>query len=329
MAKDYTHLTAEERCQIYGLLQSGLSKTTIAKELGRHRTTIKREIERNACPDGYHFAGAQSKSAGRRQGASARPWKMNADLIARIEEKLALQWSSVQIAGRLAKEHGIKISPERIYQHIRADRKAGGALYKNLRHGGKRYKRRVGRTAGAWLIPNRVDIDHRPAVVDEKSRIGDWELDTVIGARQEGVIASMVERVSKYVMFAKTPGKTARDVGAALKKRLMPHKDKVLTLTADNGGEFAGHRNVAMNLEAAFFFAKPYHSWERGLNEHTNGLLRQYLPKGMSLANVTHEELDKIERLLNNRPRKALGFNTPQEIFSGARPHPPPRALHC
>ncbi len=326
--KPYTHLTAEERCQIYGLVQSGMSKPAIARELGHDASTIRREIARNGGSD-YHFEIAQKKAAARRHAASARPLHVTKQTLDRVEEGLALQWSPVQISGRLRKTDGIRISHERIYQHIRADRQAGGGLYKHLRHGGRKYNRRVSKDAGRGLIPGRVDIEQRPGIVDEKARIGDWELDTIIGADHKGVIVSAVERVTKYTVLAKVPGKTAQAVTAALKKRLTAFKDRVLTLTADNGKEFAGHRNVAMNLEAAFFFAKPYHSWQRGLNEHTNGLVRQYLPKNMPLDKLTDEALDKIETLINNRPRKVLDFNTPQERFHGTlRSKSPPRALH-
>ena len=168
--------------------------------------------------------------------------------------------------------------------------------------------------AGA-IFPNCVDIEKRPAIVEEKSRLGDWELDTIIGTGQSGAIVSMVDRASKLTKLLKVKDKTAKGVELALIKRLGPIKEFVLTLTSDNGKEFSTHENVSAALEADFYFAKPYHSWERGLNEHTNGLVRQYFPKSKRFDEISEEELLKVEILLNNRPRKVLGFSTPIEVF--------------
>lgn len=161
-----------------------------------------------------------------------------------------------------------------------------------------------------------MDIDERPAIVEEKTRLGDWELDTIIGTGQSGAIVSMVDRASKLTMLVKTLGKTAQEVTDALLYRLTPIKEFVHTLTADNGKEFSKHRNVSEALDTGFYFAKPYHSWERGLNEHTNGLVRQYFPKSKRFDEVSANELMEVEILLNNRPRKVLNFSTPIEVFS-------------
>jgi IS30 family transposase len=330
MPTGYTHLTRDERCQIYALKRSGMSKPEIARSLGRDPRTIGREIMRNSGERGYRIKQAQEKSEVRRHKAVAVPRKMTTAVIAVIEEKLTKsQWSPGQISGWLAKEKGETISHERIYLHVWADKKKGGRLHTHLRHNAKKYNKRSSGTAGRGCIPNRIDIDQRPEIVNEKSRIGDWELDTIIGAEHSFVIVSAVDRASKYTVLSNVPNKSAEAVGQALKERLGVFKEKVLTLTADNGKEFAGHVDVARDLDADFFFAKPYHSWERGLNEHTNGLVRQYIPKKSS-APPSATELDRIESLLNNRPRKILGFKTPREVFSAALVHPPPnRALHC
>ncbi|MDF2578416.1 MAG: integrase [Chlamydiales bacterium] len=191
----------------------------------------------------------------------------------------------------------------------------GGLLYKNLRHSAKKYNKRSKAAAGRGCIPNRVDIEKRPAIVDEKKRLGDWELDTIIGKEHKGAIVSIVDRASKLTKLVKVEQKTAEEVEKAILKRLEAIKDLVFTLTADNGKEFASHQSIAKALDAEFYFAKSYHSWQRGLNEHTNGLVRQYLPKSVSFTKVTEDDLDRLEELLNNRPRKVLGFMTPIEVF--------------
>ena len=254
---------------------------------------------------------------------------MTPEVIAGIETRLVQeQWSPQQISGWMRRQAGSGqacISHERIYQHVWQDKRAGGGLWRQLRHNGKKYNKRKGLTAGRGCIPNRIDISLRPAIVEEKARIGDWEIDTVIGAGHKGVLVTAVDRMSKYVVVEAVANKTAEVVTAALLRRLTAMSAKVLTITADNGREFAGHQEIAEALNADFYFARPYHSWQRGLNEHTNGLLRQYFPKGQRLDGVTKAEVDRAAHLLNSRPRKILGYKTPQEVFST----PPPGALHC
>ena len=184
-----------------------------------------------------------------------------------------------------------------------------------MRHSGKKYNRRSKGTSGRGCIPGRIDIKERPKIVEEKTRLGDWELDTIIGAEHQGAIVSMVDRATKLTKLAKVPQKKADEVRNALVKRLSPIRKFVHTLTADNGREFAYHQSVSRALQADFFFATPYHSWERGLNEHTNGLIRQYFPKGTNFNHISEEEIEQVERLLNNRPRKVLNFETPMEAF--------------
>jgi len=222
------------------------------------------------------------------------------------------------IGGVLKQKKGYTkcVSHETVYKYIWANKQAGGSLYKELRHNGKKYNKRSKGAAGRGCIPGRIDIDERPDIVEEKVRLGDWELDTIIGAGQSGAIVSMVDRTSKLTKLAKVSQKTAEEVKEALVENLRPFQDFVLTLTADNGKEFAYHKEVSHCLETSFYFAKPYHSWERGLNEHTNGLVRQYLPKGKRFDDVSSQSLMEIEILLNNRPRKVLNFATPLEVFS-------------
>ncbi len=187
---------------------------------------------------------------------------------------------------------------------------------------GRKPNWRGGRHAGRGRIPGRVDISERPAIVEQKLRIGDWEVDTIVGAGQSGAVVSAVDRASKMTRLVRLDRKTAEDVGAALRRRLEADRHLVHTITADNGKEFAGHSSLSKALDAKFYFARPYHSWERGLNEHTNGLVRQYLPKGTDFRSVTDAEVQAVEDLLNARPRKALGFRTPEEVFRDAQAPP-------
>ena len=236
-------------------------------------------------------------------------------MILLIEKKLRMDWSPEQIAGWLKKEGNEHVSYETIYKHIWADKKKRGILYKHLRHSGKKYNKRSKGTAGRGCIPNRIDIKERPQIVEEKVRVGDWELDTIIGAQHQGAIVSMVDRATKLTKLVKVLRKTTEEVNAALLEKLQPIQKFVLTLTADNGKEFSGHQDISKALEASFFFATPYHSWERGLNEHTNGLVRQYFPKGTNFDDISKEDVEKVENLLNNRPRKSLLFETPFDAF--------------
>ncbi len=307
----YQQLTYSERCQISALKERGDCPAQIAKQLKRHRSTISREIKRNANADKYHSTQAENKAQQRR---FRNPIKITLQLALSIAEKLKLQWSPEQISGRLKKE-GISISHESIYKHIWQDKKCGGFLYKQLRHSGKKYNHRSKGSAGRGCIPNRIDIDQRPSIAESKMRVGDWELDTIIGADHDGVIISMVDRHSKLTRLIKAKDKTAASVRDGIIEALGPIRAFVHTLTSDNGKEFASHNEVALDLNADFFFAKPYHSWERGLNEHTNGLVRQYLPKGTRFSACSQAQLDAIQTLLNERPRKVLNFHTPQEVF--------------
>ncbi len=319
MRKGHHHLTYDKRCQIYALLKSGCTKAEVARQIGVHRSTITNEINRNTGGKGYRYKQAQEKASARRTAASSAPRKMTPSLIREIEEKLTQeQWSPEQISGWLKKEGRRFVSPERIYQHIWKDKRNGGSLWRCLRHNGKKYNKRKGKNSGRGLIPGRVDISERPAIAAEKSRIGDWEGDTVIGRGQTAAILTHVDRKSKYTKLAILPDKSSASVQSACDASLLPIAHKIETITYDNGKEFAGHAKIATTLEAQIYFAKPYHSWERGLNEHTNGLLRQYFPKGSDFSTLTPAEVQRVEDKLNSRPRKALGYKTPSEVFFAA-----------
>jgi IS30 family transposase len=207
------------------------------------------------------------------------------------------------------------ISHERIYQFILADKENGGNLYKHLRHQHKKYRKRYGSPQRQGPIKNRVMIDARPEIVNEKKRLGDWEIDTIIGKQHKQAIVTLVERVSKKTLIGQVGNKKADFVKAQVIRLLNPVKPYVLSITADNGGEFSQHEQIAATLETHIYFAHPYHSWERGLNENTNGLIRQYIPKGKDFDELTDSDIIGIQEKLNNRPRKSLGYASPNEVF--------------
>lgn len=325
----YKHLTTDSRCQIYALQSTGLQQKDIAKHLGVSASTVSRELKRNAGQRGYRYKQADIKAVDRRHQASARPKKMHLPLIKVIEEKLVEKWSPEQISGVLL-SNGMMISHESIYRHIWANKKAGGSLHSHLRRRGKRYNKRSAKTAGRGCIPNRTDIQKRPKIVESKSRMGDWEGDTIIGAKQQGVILSLVDRKTKFTLLAKMEGKYASQVPSLVKKCFarLPKKMKGHTITFDNGKEFSQHEKITKKTGLHCYFATPYHSWERGLNEHTNGLVRQYCPKKMNLTDYSAEYIQHVENQLNNRPRKVLGYRTPKEVILGIK-QPQRIALQC
>jgi IS30 family transposase len=243
---------------------------------------------------------------------------MTPNMVTLIESKLRIEWSPAQISGWLLLEHNELISHESIYLHIWSDKKSGGDLYSFLRHQGKKYNKRRHGKSTRGQIKDRVSIDDRPAVVERRSRIGDWEIDTVIGKGHSGALVTIVERVMKFTVSARVNSKSAEDVTAATIALLEPYKELVHTITADNGKEFAYHQEISEALSADVYFAHPYSSWERGLNENTNGLLRQYFPKCTDFKKVTQQEVNKAVDRLNSRPRELLGFETPDQLMRAA-----------
>jgi IS30 family transposase len=312
MTKQYQQLTYELRCQIYGYKKIGMSQRAIAELVEVNQSTISRELSRNRGERGYRVKQAQRKCTERR-AAACKPTKMTPAMVSLIESKLRVEWSPEQISGWLKTEHGKFISHESIYLHIWDDNQSGGDLYQHLRRQGKKYdKRRHGKSTRGH-IKNRVGIEDRPAIVESRERLGDWEIDTVIGKNHQGALVTIVERCTQRLLCAHVPNKTADAVTKATIALLRPYKDFVHTITADNGKEFSGHEKIAKSLEAEVYFAHPYSSWERALNENTNGLLRQYFPKGTSFKQIGPSEVRKAVRRLNTRPRKTLEFKTPNQ----------------
>ena len=311
---NYKQLTYEQRCQIEALNKSGMTQQEIADMLGMSQPTISRELKRNRGERGYRHKQAQRKSTERRQNA-ARAKKMTEPMIAVVEAKLREKWSPEQISGWLLEETGESLSHERIYQHIWDDKRSGGDLYTHLRRQGKKYQKRCNGKRSRGQIRNRVSIDERPDIVDEKTRIGDWEIDTVIGKGHSGALVTIVERATQFTLVANVANKSAEAVTAATIALLTPYTEALHTITADNGKEFAYHEQLTEALGTAVYFAHPYHSWERGLNENTNGLLRQYWPKDTDFKKVSNDEVYDVVTELNKRPRKTLGFKTPEHLM--------------
>lgn len=308
----YTQLTEGTRYQIYALLKAGQNRTQIAMIIGCHKSTISRELSRNRGKKGYRPSQAQAL-AQRRQRQSHQPL-IAAKTWQTVERLLGQDWSPQQITGRLRLERQPSVSPERIYLYIYADKRRGGTLHRHLRSQ-KAQRRRDRGYQRRGQIPNRVSIEKRPAIVDRKKRVGDWEGDTIVGAQRKSALFSVTERKSKLQQLCKLANKSALELCAQSIALLAPFKDRVFTMTVDNGKEFCEHEAIATALQARIYFAHPYASWERGLNENSNGLVRQYFPKGCDLAELTDAEVQRVVELLNNRPRKTLRYRTPNEIF--------------
>jgi IS30 family transposase len=310
----YTQLTNGQRYQIEALLKLKTPKNEIARLLTVHPSTIGRELKRNTGQKGYRPKQAQSKTDKRRKEA-AKAIKLTLSIEQIINDKLQQQWSPEQISGWLKKEETISLSHERIYQHVWADKRQGGELHTHLRQSNKRRKKKYGSQDKRGQIRNRVSIDERPSCVAQKERIGDWEIDLVMGQHHQGALVTIVERKSKFTLIKKVPSKHALQVSQATVALLTPYVEKTHTITADNGKEFAAHEQFGQSLAAAIYFAHPYSSWERGLNENTNGLIRQYFTKGSSFETITDKEVERVMNKLNHRPRKTLNFKTPHEVF--------------
>ncbi|EMF0898152.1 IS30 family transposase [Enterobacter hormaechei] len=314
----YNQLTENERYQIYILKKAGHSQLAIAEKMERSPSTISRELRRNRGLRGYRPGQAQKLSSARRHDAyKAR--KVTDEVRGEIETLLRQELSPQQVADYLRRHTGVCLHHETIYQLIYADKANGGDLYRHLRVASKPYRKRYGSYDRRGKIKNRVSIDERPAVVDRRSRIGDWEGDTIIGKGRKGVLLTMVERKTLYTVIVRLTGKRADLLAAAAIEHLASLKARIKTITLDNGLEFSGHEDIAKGLEADIYFAHPYASWERGINENTNGLIRQYFPKGTDLSKVTDEQVQFVMDRLNSRPRATRGGRSPNELFLGRR----------
>jgi IS30 family transposase len=242
---------------------------------------------------------------------------MTIELITCIDSKIREEWSPEQISGWLREARNILVSHETIYQHIWSDKRSDGQLFQHLRRKGKAYQSRSkDKQAGRGFIKNRVSIDERPPLVEDRSRIGDWEIDLVIGKGHRGALVTIVERKTSFTVSKRVDDKSARTVTAATIALLQPFADAVHTITADNGKEFAYHEKMTEELKCGVYFADPYCSWQRGLNENTNGLLRQYWPKSTDFKEIEQSEVKAVIVKLNNRPRKKLNYRTPAKLMT-------------
>ncbi|MEX2525328.1 MAG: IS30 family transposase [Gammaproteobacteria bacterium] len=314
--RHYTQLTEHQRYQIYALMKAGHNQTEIAATLEVHKSTISRELRRNRGLKGYRPQQAHRLALERRDD-KLRP-RIEDPVWQQVESLIREAWSPEQIAGRIAMEQGVSISHEWIYQYIYANQGSGGDLYRYLRCQ-KGRRKRYGAYDRRGRIPNQVSIDERPAIVESKRRFGDWEGDTVIGKGHRGALVTLVERKSLFTVIRSVLHKRAEAVRHAVVDGLASYIDRTHTITYDNGREFADHEGMASDLAARIYFAHPYASWERGLNENTNGLIRQYFPKTRDLTTVTQGEIEKAMHRLNHRPRKSLGYRTPHEVFFKTR----------
>lgn len=313
MPNERHHLTREERYQIKALHESGMSNRAIGRQLGRAHSTISDELRRGRMPRTGRYSPKRAERAiiRSRRASGCKRRKLQGALWKRVRRCLLRRWSPEQTAGRLALEGLQTISHSTIYRRIWRERQP--SLLRCLRHRGKRYRRRG--LAGRHLIPNRTDISLRPEIVEEKTRAGDWEADTIVGAGQQGCVVTLVERHSAYSLLRAMPIKRAETCASLIIQALKAAGKPVRTITYDNGSEFCRHERVNAEIGCESYFCTPYHSWERGLNEHTNGLIRQFLPKGKPLHAVSQTYLQAIENNLNHRPRKRLNYKTPSEVF--------------
>lgn len=308
-----SHITREQRYTISAMHKQGCSQKFIAETIGKDKSVISRELKRNSTKNGkYHFCIAQELAEIRKE-RFVKPRKLNTVLKKEVVSLLKKHWSPEQIEGRFRLDNKLIVSHETIYKLVRKDKEDGGDLYLNLRHKLKHRKRPVGICPA---IINRISIDERPDVINNKERFGDWEIDTIIGADGKGAIVTIVERTTAFMMLEKLKyGKTAKELSKVVIRMLMSYRKSVLSITGDNGSEFADHETIAKELATKFYFTHPYSSWEKGLIENTNKLIRQYIPKKSNFNDYTEQQIKEIQYTINSRPRKKLNYYTPKEKF--------------
>ena len=313
----YRQLSPEERYMLAALRRQGLNQSEIARALGRHRSTVCREVRRNSTRADGHYRPftAQERTQGRRS-RSRRNRRFGAKDFALIDDLLCRQWSPEQVAGHLRRTGRLLISHETIYRHVWRDKQRGGLLYTHLRGARKRRRKRYGAYDSRGRLAGKRLIAERPAEVETRSRVGHWEADTVMGTGSKDCVTTLVERKTGLVLIGKLKDRTTASLNRRVISLVGRHGGRFETVTADNGTEFHGYGGIERRTGVTFYFARPYHSWERGSNENANGLLRQYLPKGESMAGLSQQQCNVIAYKLNTRPRKRLGFRTPLECFN-------------
>ncbi|GAB4278672.1 MAG: IS30 family transposase [Marinilabiliales bacterium] len=310
------HITVEQRYTICVMKQQGFSQSDIARTIGKDKSVVSRELKRNCDKRSkkYYADLAQRKYEERKKN-KPKHIRFTANVKQYVDELLNKDYSPEQIAGKAKLKSLDCVSHERIYQYVWKDKKEGGNLYKHLRRKGRKYRKRGNSKDTRGIIKDRIGIEQRPAIVEQKKRIGDLEIDTIIGKNHKGALLTINDRVSSKVWIAKLNGKNAEELAQKAIEVLKPIKELIYTITSDNGKEFAEHQTISKQLNLDFYFARPYHSWERGANENTNGLIRQYFAKGSSFENITDTDVQRVQDILNNRPRKKMNFLTPNEFF--------------
>ncbi|HLW62588.1 MAG TPA: IS30 family transposase [Flavobacterium sp.] len=309
------HFTLAQRYALKAYLECGKPKNEIAKLLGFDRSTIYREVNRNSKKRGAYNPDFADELAEERKERFCKHRKFDVDKQKLIENWIkSEQWSPEQIKGYCDRMNIEMVSHERIYQYIRLDKLKGGELYKYLRHKLKHRKRSV--SGKHEIIKNKVSIEKRPDVINNKERFGDWEIDLIVGKDNKGAMVTLVERKTAMIMIRKLKnGKNADDLANTVIDMLLPYKKIVKSITSDNGTEFARHEKIAQKLQADFYFAHPYSSWERGLSEYSNKLIRQYIPKKSNFDIFDDEFIKQVQHKINRRPRKNLCFITPKIAF--------------
>jgi transposase, IS30 family len=311
------HLTLEQRYKIETYKSLGKSISSIAAYIGKDKSVVSREISRNSDGrSGVYKADLANRKAINRHQEKAKFCRFATDVEANVLHYLKQDYSPEQAVGRAKIDSVAMVSTERIYQYIWQDKRKGGKLFKHLRTKGKRYKKRGHLKDKRGLIVGRTDISSRPPIVENKERLGDLEIDLVIGKNHKGALLTINDRASGILWMDKVNNKEAKEVEAKAKELLQDWIPILNTITSDNGKEFANHQSIAKALEIDYYFAKPYHSWERGSNENLNGLIRQYFPKKYNFELITKEKIEEVTNILNKRPRKRFGFKTPNEIFA-------------
>ena len=327
-SKGYGRLADHERFHIKTHLDQQDSLRTIAKGLKRSPSSISREIRRNSGADGRYCPEAAGRQARHRRKSQAPPPAMNATMRFTVGCALLQRLSPEQITGTW-RRHGLAAPcPNTIRKELRLGRLVGGDWKSCLRHRG-RPRKKAGADAYPGQIPDGKDIEHRPGVVDERVRLGDFEADLIVGKGHRGSFLTVVERRTGLLLAARLKRKTARETTRALIRLLRPHKDAVKTITFDNGREFPWHRKVAQALDCETFFARPHHSWEKGSVENANGLIRDYFPKAEPLDRVSRSALDAVVEALNHRPRKRLGWDSPSQAFAAEKDRTGQMELWC
>lgn len=311
------HLTLEQRYKIEVYRNAGISISEIAELVDKDKSVISREIKRNSDQrSGVYKAILADKKALNRHKVKIKKCTLTSEVEANILFYLKQDYSPEQIVGRAKIDKRAMVSKERIYQYIWENKRKGGLLYKHLRTKGKKYKKRGHLKDKRGLIIGRVDISERPKIVEKKSRLGDLEIDLVIGKNHKGALLTINDRASGILFMGKVESKEASAIQQKTIELLKDWKPIIKTITSDNGKEFANHRAIAEDLDIDYYFAKPYHSWERGANENLNGLIRQYFPKKSNFENIEEQQIKTVVNTLNNRPRKRFGYKTPNEIFA-------------